>query len=138
MMVKLLRQCIIFVVIAIIGISVVTNIFPILLILRYSKDFKVDGCQMNLSVMLKQLLFFISFRTPFVGDILWWTDRVIIFFFQIMQYVNFRNLNRVTFARRKHLESLINPFWCCFQVIKQYSLSLFNEIGSHFRESELR
>ena len=47
-MVKLLRQCIIFVVIAIIGISVVTNIFPILLILRYSKDFKVDGCQMNL------------------------------------------------------------------------------------------
>ena len=36
-----------------------------------TRDLKVDGCQSNLYLMLKQLLFFlINFTTSFVGDIL--------------------------------------------------------------------
>ena len=36
---------------------------------------------------------------------------------QIMQHVNLRNLNRVTFTEWKHLASRVNV---CFKVIKQY------------------
>ena len=41
----------------------------------------IDGCQSNLYVMLKQLMFFKSFTTSFLGEIFWWTDHVIIFYF---------------------------------------------------------
>ena len=34
------------------------------------RDLNVDGCQSNLYVMLKQLLFFIDYTTSFVGGIL--------------------------------------------------------------------
>ena len=37
-----------------------------------------------------------------------------------MQHDNFRNLNRVIFNHRKHLESRVNAFWYCFPVIKRY------------------
>ena len=35
-----------------------------------NRDLKEDGCQSNLYVMLKQILFFTSFTTAFVDDIL--------------------------------------------------------------------
>ena len=35
--------------------------------IHFSQDLKVDGFQSNLYVMLKQLLFFVSFRVSFVG-----------------------------------------------------------------------
>ena len=35
-----------------------------------TRDLKVDGCQSNLYVMLKQILFFINFMASFVGGIL--------------------------------------------------------------------
>ena len=39
--------------------------------------------------------------------------------FQIMQYNNIRNLNRVIFTQMKHLESEVNAFWYYFKVIKR-------------------
>ena len=46
-----------------------------------------------------------------------------------MQQDNFRNLNRVIFTHRKHLESRVSAFSYCFPIIKQntcHYLSLFS------------
>ena len=40
--------------------------------------------------------------------------------FQFMQRDNLRNLSRVVFTHRKHLQFSVNVFWYYFPVIKQY------------------
>ena len=83
------------------------------LLANHTRNLEVDGCQSNLDVMLKQLLFFTSFVTSFLGGILWWTDRCYNDLFLFMQHDNFRNLNRVIVTHIKHLESRNNVFWYC-------------------------
>ena len=38
-----------------------------------------------------------------------------------MQLDNLRNLSRVVFTHRKHIQFSVNVFWYCFPVIKQYN-----------------
>ena len=73
-------------------------------ILRKIKDLKVDRCQSNLYVRLKQLLFFCKFYDFFYNNL-----------FQFMQHDNFRNSNRVIFTHRKHLLSELMAFDTVFQ-----------------------
>ena len=64
----------------------------------------MDGCQSNLYVMLKQVLFFINF-TSFVRRHSLMNRLCYNNLFQFMQQGNFLNLNRVLFTHRKHLKS---------------------------------
>ena len=84
-----------------------------------TRDLKVDGCQSNLCVMLKQLLFFYKFY-----DFLCKRHSLVNWpcynnWFQIMEHSNFRNLIRVIFTQQKHLETRANVFWYCCKVIKR-------------------
>ena len=76
--------------------------WPVLFLIKFriSRDLKVDGCQSNLYVMLKQS-FFINFTTSFVGGILWWTDCVIIIFSNLcdlFRWGDFYSLKTSTFS----------------------------------------
>ena len=86
----------------------------------FCRDLKVDGCQSNLYVMLKQLLLFYKFYI-FCGRHSLMNRLCYINLFQFMQHDNFRNLYWVVFVHWKHLESRVIAFWYCFLVIKRYT-----------------
>ena len=49
--------------------------------------------------------------------------------FQIMQHDNIQNLSRVIVTQWKCIESQVNTFWFCFEVIKWYTFySLLKEV----------
>ena len=80
-------------------------------------DLKVDGCQSNLYVMLKQLLFFNKFYEFLRRWHSLMSRACYNILFQFMQFDNFLNFNRVILARWKQsLESQVNTFWYCFKV----------------------
>ena len=62
------------------------------LLLSLNRDLKVDGCQSNLNVMLKQLsIFFINLSTSFVGGIFRLTDGVLIIYFNLCKTTTFES-----------------------------------------------
>ena len=86
-----------------------------------TRNLKVDGCQSNLYVTLKQLLFFYKFYDFFCRRHSLMNRPCYNNLFQFMQHASFQNLNRVIFTHWKHLESRVDAFWHCFPVIKQYT-----------------
>ena len=72
--------------------------------LFYSRDLKVDGCQSNLYVMLKQLLFFYKFYNFFGRG------------HSLIKQPCYNNI----FQFIQH-ESRVNTFWYCFPVIRRYT-----------------
>ena len=84
------------------------------------KDLKVDGCQSNLYVMLRQFLTLYVLRL-FCRQLslMKWPNCNNLF--QIMQDNNFQNLNRMVFTQWKLSESQANVFWYCLVVIKRYT-----------------
>ena len=85
----------------------------------------------------KQLLFFYKFSDFFFRRYSLMNRESCNNLFRLMQHDNFRNLNRLIFIHWKHFESRVDAFWYCFPVIKRYIFSLFDEIGSHSKKSEL-
>ena len=84
---------------------------------RYTRDLKVDKCQLNLYVMLKQLLFFYKFYNFFCRRHSLMNQPCYNNLFQFMQHDKFRNLDRVVFP----LQSRVNGLWYYFIVIKRYT-----------------
>ena len=85
-----------------------------------TRNLKVDGCQSDWYVMLKQLLIFYIFCDFFYRRYSLVNQPCYNNLFYFMQHDNFRNLNRVIFTHWKHLQSRVNAFWYCFPVIKRY------------------
>ena len=85
------------------------------------RDLKVDGCQSNLYVMIKQPLLFYKLYEFFCRRHSLMNGPCYNSLFQFMQHKNFRKLNRVIFNHWKHLQSQVNVFWHYFPVIKRYT-----------------
>ena len=83
-----------------------------------TRDLKVDWCQSNLYLMLKQLLLFYKFFDFFCRQHSQMSQPCWNNLFQFMQHNNFWNLNALNCTHWKHLESRVNAIWYCFRVIK--------------------
>ena len=87
-----------------------------------TRNLKVDGCQSNLYVTLKQLLFFYKFYDFFCRRHSLMNRPCYNNLFQVMQYDNFQNFSKEIFTHWKHLESQVNALlYYCFPVIKRYT-----------------
>ena len=85
------------------------------------RNLKVDGCQSNVYVMLKQLFFFHEFYNFFCRWHFLMNWPCYNNLFQFMQHENFRNLNRMIFVYWKHIGPRVNDF--CYRIwgIKRYT-----------------
>ena len=115
------------------NISIIQN-----LLYKVHLEFKNQGCQTNLYVVLNQL-FFISFTTSFVGDITLMNRPCYKNNFQFMQHDNFRNLNEVISTYWKLLQSELMPFDTCFQSLNDIPFTiLWNRLPSQETRSPLK
>ena len=91
-------------------------------------DLKVDWCQSNLYLMLKQLLLFYKFSGFFCRQHSQISRPCWNNLFQFMQHNNFWNQNALNFTHWKNLESRVNAIWYCFRVIKQSFTICWNRL----------
>ena len=114
--------------------TIVISITLRLLMFTCDRDLKVDGCDPNYvkTVTVFHKFYYFFCRRHSLMNLPCYNN-----LFEFIQHGNFQYLNRVICTHRKQLESWVNAFLILFSSNLTKYISLFEEIGSFSKKTEL-